>query len=569
MADESPGCITKNIIAKFCIGHYSEKFKKPNEHGHTHKWLLFVRHINRSVIKDKDFISKVTYKLHPSFPDNIRIFKEPPFELSETGYGSFPLDVEIKFTGIKKVYNIKYQLELTLGEPLETFKEQNVMILDPTPQFIETILKINGMMEKKKPIMITKEFSKLNDDILKNVNSSKINNYKNTGKDERRVKKLKEKDDGELIDKKQIKIGNDIRSNLIKSSTTKKEIEINSKSPKKMFTTDDSIDKTSTKNNLKLNSLKHLINKEQNKKDGKSTKFQSISPPNIEDNKNVIKYDGQSNSRSSSRNDFKVKNKSTYISDDSRSNTPIDFDSEKRKQNSKMFSQKLFADFDKSKNKILEKIRSDPDMLKDNKKRKRKSDDTSNLTPKGSPYNDTKDVDVKRSKRENSLSYGTKKTSTFKNEKSRRYNEDTETSRSITPQEKKTFQIHDKNTKNEIPSKKKDIRYEHAFAEMISDSDSTMSSPDNLNNNCISKNASNSSGSISKSSTNPDTSLLLLLKSKIASLEDPDSIYQVTETILKVDPNLVKLVDDQFLFDLTNFPTSLINSLSKILQIIT
>uniref|UniRef100_A0A0N5BX37 AHD domain-containing protein n=1 Tax=Strongyloides papillosus TaxID=174720 RepID=A0A0N5BX37_STREA len=569
MADESPGCITKNIIAKFCIGHYSEKFKKPNEHGHTHKWLLFVRHINRSVIKDKDFISKVTYKLHPSFPNNVRIFKDPPFELSETGYGSFPLDVEIKFTGIKKVYNIKYQLELTLGEPLETFKEQNVMILDPTPQFVETVLKINNMMEKKKPIMIIKEPSKSNDEILKNGSSSKVNINKNASKEERRAKKLKDKDDSECIEKKQLKISSDIGSYLVKTSTNKKHSEIIAKSPKKGFVAGNNDEKNMSLYDSKLTSLKNLIGRDQNKKDTKIMKFDPISPPDMEDTNYIVKEDVRSNSRSSSRSDYKSKNKFTYISDDSRSNTPLEFDSEKKKKNSKVPLQKLCCDFDKPKNKMLEKIRSDPDMLKDNKKRKRKSEDNINITPKGSPYNDNKDNGTKRSKHENSLVDGIKKYSTVKTEVRRRYNEDTETSRSITPQEKKTFSSHDGNGKNETTLNRRGLRYEHTFAEMISDSDSTMSSPDNCNNNFTGGNTSNPSGLNSKNQSNTDTALLLLLKSKIASLEDPDSIYQVTEAILKVNPKLVKLVDDQFLFDLTNFPTSLINSLSKILQIVT
>lgn len=561
MADESPGCITKNIIAKFCIGHYSEKFKKPNEYGHTHKWLLFVRHINRSVIKDKDFISKVTYKLHPSFPNNIRIFKDPPFELSETGYGSFPLDVEIKFTGIKKVYNIKYQLELTLGEPLETFKEQNVMILDPTPQFVETVLKINGMMEKKKPIMVVKESSKVNDDVIKNVTSSKVNIHTVASKDERGGKKLKDKDDTDSIIKKQAKLATDMKGSLIKNCTDKKKSEMMLKSPKKGHPPDDGVEKNSIKNDSKLNSLKNLISKEQSKRDIRSTKFDSASPLDIESGKYIGKDGARSSSRSSSRTDFKLKNKSTYISDDSRSNTPLDFDGEKRKQTSKIFSQKMFIDYDKTKSKMLEKTRPDPSMLKETKKRKRKNEEDSITMAKGSLYNDTKNTDIKRSKRDDSLSYSSKKSSTPKNDSHRKYNEDTETSRSITPQEKKSSSIHDKTLNTQTTSNKKDIRYGHSFAaEMISDSDSTASSPDNSNPNPFtSKNTSNSSGSISKISPTPDKSLLLMLKSRIASLEDSDSIFQVTETILKVDPNLVKLVDDQFLFDLTNFPTSLIN----------
>uniref|UniRef100_A0A0N4ZPJ2 AHD domain-containing protein n=1 Tax=Parastrongyloides trichosuri TaxID=131310 RepID=A0A0N4ZPJ2_PARTI len=536
MADESPGCTTttKNIIAKFCIGHYSEKFKKANENGHTHKWSLFVRHINKHVIKDKDFISRVTYKLHPSFPNNIRTFNDPPFELSETGYGSFPLDVEIKFTGIKKIYNIKYQLELTLGAPIETFKEQNVMILDPTPQFVDAVMKINSMMEKKKSIMVVKDSSKnINDDETKN------NIFKNISKEEKRLKKIKEEDEN-LIKKNSKNINN--LNNSLKT--------LEKKSPIKESVIE--TDKLSTsKSDMKLNSLRSLVNKEKSRKALKIMKCESVSPPDIEDIKqNIKQQSARSSSRSSSRSDFNFlpnsKQKYIYPSDDSRSNTPLEYDNDKKnKKNSKSVIQKTFNNIEKPKNKILEKIKSDPDMLKDNKKRKRKSEDIDGS--KGSP-NDS----IKKPKRETTVS-NTKQSTNDSGNRNKKYSEDTETSRSITPQERKIFSRRD--DKINIPSKGKP--FNDNLAVMISDSDSPVSSPDNRKNN---NNTSNNY------LLKKDSDLLVSLKSKISSLQDPDSIYQVIETILKVNPKLVDLVDDNnYIFDLANFPSSLIISLSKIL----
>lgn len=67
--------------------------KKADEY-HTHRWTLYVRS------PDKHFdlgraISKVVFQLHPSFPQPTRELTEPPFEVTETGWGEFEASVRI------------------------------------------------------------------------------------------------------------------------------------------------------------------------------------------------------------------------------------------------------------------------------------------------------------------------------------------------------------------------------------------------------------------------------------------------------------------------------------------
>jgi YEATS domain-containing protein 4 len=61
---------------------------------HTHRWTLYVRS------PDQTFdlglaISKVVFQLHPSFPQPTRELVEPPFEVTETGWGEFEASIRI------------------------------------------------------------------------------------------------------------------------------------------------------------------------------------------------------------------------------------------------------------------------------------------------------------------------------------------------------------------------------------------------------------------------------------------------------------------------------------------
>eukprot|EP00804_Cyclotella_cryptica_P014072 CCRYP_019141-RA/>CCRYP_019141-RA protein AED:0.29 eAED:0.29 QI:257/1/1/1/0.5/0.33/3/1494/289 len=61
---------------------------------HTHKWTLYLRS------PDKSFdlsvaISKVVFQLHPSFAQATREVTEPPFEVTESGWGEFEASLRI------------------------------------------------------------------------------------------------------------------------------------------------------------------------------------------------------------------------------------------------------------------------------------------------------------------------------------------------------------------------------------------------------------------------------------------------------------------------------------------
>ncbi|KAL7409693.1 yeats family-domain-containing protein [Mrakia frigida] len=96
----------------------------PNERAigrddtHTHTWTIFVRSATAPPPSSSNlpggrsaddellpggaddlsyFIKRVTIKLHESFPNPIRNFDKPPYAVTETGWGEFPVNIKITF----------------------------------------------------------------------------------------------------------------------------------------------------------------------------------------------------------------------------------------------------------------------------------------------------------------------------------------------------------------------------------------------------------------------------------------------------------------------------------------
>ncbi|CCD23459.1 YEATS domain-containing protein YAF9 NDAI_0B04250 [Naumovozyma dairenensis CBS 421] len=62
---------------------------------HTHLWTIFVRGPQNEDITY--FIKKVVFKLHETYPNPTRVVETPPFELTETGWGEFDINIKIYF----------------------------------------------------------------------------------------------------------------------------------------------------------------------------------------------------------------------------------------------------------------------------------------------------------------------------------------------------------------------------------------------------------------------------------------------------------------------------------------
>lgn len=61
----------------------------------THRWTAYVRGVNNEDLSH--LVQKVTFNLHASFNNPQRIIQQPPFELTEEGWGEFEMGIVIHF----------------------------------------------------------------------------------------------------------------------------------------------------------------------------------------------------------------------------------------------------------------------------------------------------------------------------------------------------------------------------------------------------------------------------------------------------------------------------------------
>ncbi|KAE9407287.1 yeats-domain-containing protein [Gymnopus androsaceus JB14] len=98
---------------------------------HTHKWTVAVRGAasaeNSDIVGGADnlgyFIKRVAFKLHDTYPNPTRNVDKPPFEVAETGWGEFEIQIRIHFiqeSGEKAIilyHHLKLHPWARAGEP--------------------------------------------------------------------------------------------------------------------------------------------------------------------------------------------------------------------------------------------------------------------------------------------------------------------------------------------------------------------------------------------------------------------------------------------------------------------
>lgn len=91
--------------------------------GHTHLWTIFVRGPQGEDISY--YVKKVVFKLHDTYTDPIRSVETPPFELTETGWGEFDINIKVYFVdqAAEKMLSFYHRLRLhpyaNLPHPME------------------------------------------------------------------------------------------------------------------------------------------------------------------------------------------------------------------------------------------------------------------------------------------------------------------------------------------------------------------------------------------------------------------------------------------------------------------
>ncbi|OTF83276.1 YEATS domain-containing protein 4-like protein [Euroglyphus maynei] len=104
------------IVKPIVFGNVARYFGHKRSNGHTHEWKVYLRLYNNE--DPSGYIKKVHFKLHDSYPTSLRICEEPPYEVEETGWGEFEVNIKIYFVDpTERPVSVYHMLKLFKIEP--------------------------------------------------------------------------------------------------------------------------------------------------------------------------------------------------------------------------------------------------------------------------------------------------------------------------------------------------------------------------------------------------------------------------------------------------------------------
>jgi len=140
---------TKNTVVErpVIVGTIAYWLGKKAEETKTHKWTAYLRGPNNEDLSY--FIKKVVFQLHPSFKNPKRVVEQPPFEISESGWGEFEVGFLVYFTDpsekhvelyhLLKLYPPDGQMQKT-KKPVVSETFDVIVFNDPTESFYKKLM---------------------------------------------------------------------------------------------------------------------------------------------------------------------------------------------------------------------------------------------------------------------------------------------------------------------------------------------------------------------------------------------------------------------------------------------
>ncbi|ESO03143.1 hypothetical protein HELRODRAFT_192123 [Helobdella robusta] len=140
----------KNVQVYIEIGHKAWLRSPENqEPGKTHDWVLFVCGKDN---QECNYVDKVGFRLHETFENPDRVVNEPPFEIRESGYGSFlaTVIVHFKVREAPELHVASYYYDLTLPaegqSPIGLSRCEKVTFKSVSMDFVELVLSGGGII---------------------------------------------------------------------------------------------------------------------------------------------------------------------------------------------------------------------------------------------------------------------------------------------------------------------------------------------------------------------------------------------------------------------------------------
>ncbi|CAF1587563.1 unnamed protein product [Rotaria sp. Silwood1] len=126
------------IIKPILYGNTAKHFgSKRDSDGHTHRWILYVRSFNNDDMSN--YINRIQFRLHETYPNNIRVINQPPYEIEESDLLSFSMAGGTSYLHGLNLFDLKNPLKPT---PIPTktgcwhkadtsFEDENIQISVP------------------------------------------------------------------------------------------------------------------------------------------------------------------------------------------------------------------------------------------------------------------------------------------------------------------------------------------------------------------------------------------------------------------------------------------------------
>ncbi|VDM16498.1 unnamed protein product [Hydatigera taeniaeformis] len=141
--------VKTTVVKPIVFGNISRYLGKKREvDGRTHLWTAFLRPLDPR--EDMSvYIRRVQFKLHDSYPNPIRIFHRPPYEVTETGWGEFDIVIKVTFvdqnvkplviTHLLKLFHCDHDIMMGQKSLVREIYDEMIFV-DPPPTFYRTLV---------------------------------------------------------------------------------------------------------------------------------------------------------------------------------------------------------------------------------------------------------------------------------------------------------------------------------------------------------------------------------------------------------------------------------------------
>eukprot|EP00211_Chloroparvula_japonica_P016401 CAMPEP_0119137022 /NCGR_PEP_ID=MMETSP1310-20130426/22702_1 /TAXON_ID=464262 /ORGANISM="Genus nov. species nov., Strain RCC2339" /LENGTH=190 /DNA_ID=CAMNT_0007128073 /DNA_START=1 /DNA_END=573 /DNA_ORIENTATION=+ len=113
------------LVLPICTGTAAFWLGKKADDLNSHRWTVYVRSAAGEDVSH--ILSKVTFGLHHSFLQPSREVVQPPYEVSETGWGEFDISIQLQFA------EDAHEESIELSHSLKLYSEA-----EPNPQSTRT-----------------------------------------------------------------------------------------------------------------------------------------------------------------------------------------------------------------------------------------------------------------------------------------------------------------------------------------------------------------------------------------------------------------------------------------------